>query len=118
MHFISSLSPDLPGPSEVVIEEGSDLVKGNNALLECLLEDLGKPEVTEYQWTKSVLILTMAFICECWLFRDGEDLEEVSSMLNLTSLGVASQGNYSCAGVNYLGAGQPQSSLFLDITGG
>jgi len=88
----------LPGASELVIEDGSDLVKGNNALLECLLEDLGKPEVTEYHWTK-----------------DGEELEEVSSMLNLTSLGVASQGNYTCAGVNHLGAGQPQS-LFLDIT--
>ena len=45
---------DLPGASELVIEDGSDLVKGNNALLECLLEDLGKPEVTEYHWTMSV----------------------------------------------------------------
>jgi len=87
----------LPGPSDLIIEEGSDLTKGNNALLSCLLEDFGKPEVTEYRWTK-----------------DGEDLEEVSSMLNLTSLGVASEGNYTCAGVNYLGAGEPQS-LILDI---
>ena len=37
-------------------------------------------------------------------------------MLNLTSLGVASEGNYTCAGVNYLGAGEPQS-LVLDIAG-
>ena len=58
----------------------------------------------------------MDFISAFCLFRDGEELEEVSSILNLTSLGVASQGNYSCAGVNHLGAGQPQS-LFLDITG-
>ena len=37
-------------------------------------------------------------------------------MLNLTSVGVASQGNYTCAGVNYLGVGEPQS-LILDIAG-
>ena len=48
--------------------------------------------------------------------RDGEELEESSSMLNLTSLGVSSQGNYSCSGVNYLGAGEA-GSLILDITG-
>ena len=48
--------------------------------------------------------------------RDSEVLEESSSMLNLTSLGVSSQGNYSCAGVNYLGAGE-SGSLILDITG-
>ena len=48
------LFPDLPGPSDLIIEEGSDLTKGNNALLSCLLEDFGKPEVTEYRWTKSV----------------------------------------------------------------
>ena len=58
----------------------------------------------------------MTFICKCCLFRDGEELEEVSSMLNLTSVGVASQGNYTCAGVNYLGVGEPQS-LILDIAG-
>jgi len=87
----------LPGPSDLIIEEGSDLAKGNNVLLACLLEDFGKPEVIEYRWTK-----------------DGEELEEVSSMLNLTSVGVASQGNYTCAGVNYLGVGEPQS-LILDI---
>ena len=61
--------------------------------------------------------MTKTLISELFLFRDGEDLEEVSSMLNLTSLGVASQGNYTCAGVNYLGVGEPQS-LILDITGG
>lgn len=37
-------------------------------------------------------------------------------MLNLTSLGAASQGNYTCAGVNYLGVGE-SASVFLEITG-
>ena len=106
----------MPGASDLIIEEGSDLAKGNNALLSCLLEDFGKPEVTEYRWTKFVYI-TLTLTDECCLFRDGGDLEDVSSVLNLTSLGVGSQGNYTCAGVNYLGVGQPQS-LILDITGG
>ena len=52
--LVSSFFPALPGASDLIIEEGSDLMKGNNALLSCLLEDFGKPEVTEYRWTKSV----------------------------------------------------------------
>ena len=54
MPLVPSFFPDLPGPSDLIIEEGSDLAKGNNALLSCVLEDFGKPEVTEYRWTKSV----------------------------------------------------------------
>ena len=52
--LVSSFFPDLPGASDLIIEEGSDLTKGNTALLSCLLEDFGKPEVTQYRWTKSV----------------------------------------------------------------
>ena len=55
-NYLSPLFADLPGSSELVIEDGSELVKDSNALLACLLEDFGKPEAIEYRWTKSVLL--------------------------------------------------------------
>ena len=56
LNYLSSLFEDLPGASELVIEDGSELVKNSNALLACLLEDFGKPEAIEYRWTKSVFL--------------------------------------------------------------
>ena len=55
-NYLSPLFADLPGSSELVIEDGSELVKGSNALLACLLENFGKPEAIEYRWTKSVFL--------------------------------------------------------------
>ena len=47
--------------------------------------------------------------------RDGEELEEKSSTLNVTFLSVSSNGNYSCAGVNPLGHGD-SASLLLEVS--
>ena len=55
-NYLSSLFADLPGASELVIEDGSELVKDSNALLACHLEDFGKPEAIKYRWTKSVFL--------------------------------------------------------------
>ena len=43
-------------------------------------------------------------------------MEETSSILNLTQLGLADEGNYSCVGVNSQGEGQTDNIL-LEVTG-
>ena len=48
--------------------------------------------------------------------RDGEALEEISSNLSFPSLGLEEEGNYSCAGVNYLGTGEFTNSI-IDVIG-
>ena len=63
---------------------------------------------------------SVAAICKvCYVdptIRGLEELDETSSNLTLASLGVADQGNYSCAGRNFISAGQPDI-LVLEITG-
>ena len=49
-------------------------------------------------------------------YRDGEELSEISSSLNLTELGLSDEGNYSCEGVNSLGNGEPDF-LLLEVSG-
>ena len=48
--------------------------------------------------------------------RDGEELAEISSSLNLTQLGLSDEGNYSCAGVNSQGNGE-SDFLLLEVSG-
>ena len=48
--------------------------------------------------------------------RDGEELAEISSSLNLTQLGLSDEGNYSCAGVNSQGNGE-SDYLFVEVSG-
>ena len=50
------------------------------------------------------------------LLRDGEELAEISSSLNLTQLGLSDEGNYSCAGVNSQGNGETDY-LLLEVSG-
>ena len=48
--------------------------------------------------------------------RDGEELEESSSNLTLTALGLEQEGNYSCAALNSIGIGE-EGSYLLEVTG-
>ena len=50
------------------------------------------------------------------IYRNGEELVEISSSLNLTELGLSDEGNYSCEGVNSLGNGEPDF-LLLEVSG-
>ena len=48
--------------------------------------------------------------------RNGDELAEISSHLELSSLGLEHEGNYSCAALNYLGTGE-QDTLQLEVIG-
>jgi hypothetical protein len=43
---------DMPGASVLVMEDEAAMVKGNTAVLLCILDDGGSPVATEFSWTK------------------------------------------------------------------
>ena len=49
-------------------------------------------------------------------FRNGEELAEISENLNISSLGLEEEGNYSCVAINGIGSGD-EDLLVLEVTG-
>jgi len=87
-------------PSEGMIEaDGYDAVKFGNTSMDCVLEDLGYPEVEYYMWK-----------------RDGELIaRDRESVLVLEDLGAGSVGNITCSGVNTAGTNFGEE-FFLDVS--
>ena len=84
-------------PSQPIIRQinGDYPLKGDNLLLECLLEDLGKPEAEEYIWE-----------------QDGVPFQDAhNSILNVFNITLVNRGNYSCAAVSAAGKG-PKGNLY------
>ena len=78
-------------PSQPVLRQinGDYPLKGDTLLLECMVEDLGKPEAHEFSWS-----------------QDGVPFNDIhGSILNVPNITVVNRGNYSCAAVNAAGAG-------------
>jgi len=93
----SSIAVNYP-PEQAQISQEDEASKGGSVELTCGLEDAGHPEAEEFIWKK-----------------DGEELAEISSSLNLTQLGLSDEGNYSCAGVNSQGNGE-SDYLFVEVS--
>jgi len=84
-------------PGQATIQAEMDSLKGEDQWLSCSVEEEGNPETTHWVWTKN-----------------DEELEEKSSNLTLTSLGLEHQANYSCAAVNHVGTGD-RDTLYLEV---
>lgn len=78
-------------PSQASIQQinANYPVKGDQLVLECIVHHLGSPVATQYVWE-----------------QDGFRLEdEHNSIFNVSSISLASKGNYSCAAVSSIGLG-------------
>lgn len=91
----------LPSPAGIQQINGNHPLKGDQLILECIVHQLGWPPASEYIWE-----------------QDGFRLEdERSSILNITTISLATKGNYSCAAVSQVGMGpKGRSETVIIIT--
>lgn len=79
----------LPGKSIIRLVDEPYAVKGRNLTLECIVNDLGRPERAEYHWDNS----------------DGMVFESRQSTLFINNIRLMNRGNISCSAVNQVGFG-------------
>lgn len=86
-------------PSSATIQQinANYPVKGDQLILECIVHHLGSPTASQYIWE-----------------QDGFRLEdEHKSILNISTITLATKGNYSCSAVSSIGLGGKGKQLLL-----
>ncbi|CAN7984482.1 unnamed protein product, partial [Ixodes hexagonus] len=89
-------STDAPGPASIIPDDSSPPLKGQRVTLTCHVKDSGLPATNNFRWEHGLTLLNVT----------GHTL--VTEPVSTTT-----QGNYSCAAVNKVGAG-PAAHWVLD----